>query len=216
MSTINFRVRVMDSEAIDFLAKNFSIIPIAPKNKFPCELKIFPWGAKQYNPASNWQRFSKQRPTPEEIELWKTWEGIGIGIPLGELNGLVALDLDNDTDNLHAQILSIVPDSPVKKKGAKGFTAFYKYTGDIPHKLSWNKDGVRVAEVLSQGQQTVVEGDHPQGMQYQWLGPRLGEAELPPLTLEHVSAINALFPETKPVARPVFPFVRPTDKEIPI
>lgn len=207
------------AQAIDFLVEKggFSCIPIHPSQKFPCELKVFPWSASQLNPMTNWQRFGKVRPTPEEIKTWKTWEGIGIGLPLGELNGVVGLDLDNDVDNLHEQILALLPDSPVKKKGQKGFTAFYKYNGDIPSKLSYSKDGQRVCEVLTNGQQTVCPPSrHVSGCNYVWLGPRLGEVDLPELTLAHVQAIQALFPDTKPTYKPV-PFTRPAiSQELPV
>lgn len=189
------------NEAADFLyEKGFSIIPIQKGEKYPVERKTFPWGAVQMLPMKNWQRFNKVRATPEEIAEWKTWGDVGIGVLLGELSGIVGLDLDNDTDGLHEKILALVPDSPVKKKGAKGFTAFYKYNGDIPSKLSWSKDAIRIAEVLSNGQQCLTPPTfHPAGMNYVWLGPRLGEAELPELTLEHTRAIQALFPIEKPI-----------------
>lgn len=207
------------SQAVDFLVeKGFSVIPIAEKQKFPCELKTFPWKGTQIVAMSGWQRYNKTRATPEEIAQWKTWEGCGIGVLLGELSGIVGLDLDNDIDNLHADILKIVPDSPVKKKGAKGFTAFYKYNGDIPAKLSWNKAGERICEVLSNGQQCLAPPSiHPAGMSYVWLGPRLGEADLPELTLEHVKQINALFPEAARPAHVVVPFTpRTHDVDLPI
>lgn len=179
-----------------FYEKGFSILPVQKGEKYPCELKSFPWGGTQVSPMAGWQRFNKVRATQEEIAIWKTWPEIGIGVCLGELSGIVALDLDNDLDNLHEQIASLLPDSPVKKRGAKGYTAFYKYNGDIPSKLSWSKEGLRIAEILSNGQQCLIPNSaHPSGVNYQWLGPRLGEAELPTLTLAHVMEIQKLFPQ---------------------
>ena len=58
--------------------------------------------------------------------------------------------------------------TPLKKKGAKGYTAFFRYTGE--RSCSFNVNGVRVLDVLSDGRQTLMPGTiHPDGHAYIWL-----------------------------------------------
>jgi len=180
-------------------ANGYSPLPI--KDKYPCEKQ---WYGNGYTPMKNWNRFNQQYPTPNELDAWATWEA-GVGIALGELSGVVALDLDNDIDGLHDKIAAIIPNATVKKVGQKGYTAFFKYDPLLFYrKYTWDKAGVRVAELLTTGQQTVVPPTiHPQTKQpYYYITEATLEntpqANLPTLTKEQLLAIDDLFKVEKP------------------
>ncbi|HEY7825007.1 MAG TPA: AAA family ATPase, partial [Acidimicrobiia bacterium] len=69
------------------------------------------------------------------------------------LSGIVALD--RDYDGGVSEILdALIPPSPVRKVGSKGYTAFYRYAGEITRR--WSVGGERVLELLSDGTQTVL------------------------------------------------------------
>lgn len=158
----------------------FSVMPLRPNSK-----DAF---------LRNWPQFSERLPTEAEIDLWESFSDCNIGVCLGIVSRIVALDFDNDVNGLHSQIEALIPPSPVKKRGAKGYTAFYRYTGQTNHK--WSSDGQVVMELLSNGRQTVLPPSiHPDTKQpYVWLTPdALGDVELPELPYGFVKQVNDLF-----------------------
>jgi hypothetical protein len=103
----------------------------------------------------------------EEVEAAETWPGCGVGVALGRTSGIVALDWDYD-GGVKEVLEAITPGSLVKKVGSKGYTAFYKYSGEVTKR--WNVGGERVLELLSDGTQTVLPPSiHPDtGKPYYW------------------------------------------------
>lgn len=168
--------------APDLRAKGYSVIPLAPKSKYPA--------------LDRWSDFCSRLPSDDEHARWMDWRAANIGLCLGDASGVMALDFDDDVDGIHARILAIIPESPVRKRGAKGFTAFYRYTGQRSH--GYSVRGVRVLDVLSQGRQTVLPPSlHPSGGAYEWVTERTlvdtAAAELPEITPEAMQAIVSLF-----------------------
>lgn len=146
-----------------YIERGYSVIPIAPGTKRPGQ-----WSAADgWRGMSDWERFSKRLPTELELEHWYQWPGAGIGLLLGELSGVIGLDRDYDTNGTDA-LDRLIPWTPVKKKGAKGYTAFFRYNGEPS--ISFNINGVRVLDVLSTGRQTLMPGTiHPDGHTYVYL-----------------------------------------------
>ena len=187
----------MSDNARKLWERGFSVIPIHPTDKYPCDLHNNGWGVMKYKPMSKWNQYSERLPNEAEIASWETWH-CNIGVTLGELSGIIALDLDDDVEGLHAKILAIVPKSPFVKIGQKGQTLFFKYNEELNRKLTWNKEGTRVAELLTNGQQTVLPPSiHPKGMAYVCAATHnLYDSELgdmPRLTMEMVEQIDILF-----------------------
>lgn len=115
----------------------------------------------------DWTRFSKRMPTELELEIWETWPDAGICVVLGEQSNLIGLDKDYDFNGDDA-LQAIIPWSPVAKKGEKGWTRFYRYNGE--KSCSFDVNGIRVLDVLSEGRQTVVPPTaHPCGVNYTWI-----------------------------------------------
>jgi hypothetical protein len=154
----------------------YSAIPIAPGSKRPGQYDMKAW-----RNAGQWQRYCDRLPTSIEIEIWNDWPDAGVCVPLNQQ--LKAIDIDTDDPVLIQAVLAVLPDSEVKKRGNKGFTAFYRGSPAIaskPYSIGKN----RVLDLLAHGRQTVVPPTvHPDtGQPYHWLGSE---------TLETV-AIDAL------------------------
>lgn len=142
--------------------KGISVIPVAPNSKVPSYCNMSGW-----YPMSNWQMFNSRLPIRQEYEWWATMPNSNIGIVLGTFNKIIALDFDY-FDDLTSKIYNKLPISPLRKRGEKGFTAFYKYNNEKSQK--WLKDGKTVVELLSNGRQTVIPPSiHINGNPYKWL-----------------------------------------------
>lgn len=171
-----------DAYALQYLAKGYSVIPLVPKQKGPklggwssyCNVLMDPDTAKQFNGKNN-----------------------NIGLALGPASGLCAVDIDTDDTEWLKKIEKILPESPVKKRGAKGYTAFYKYNG-LPSKSVRNEDGTAGIDFLSVGKQTVLPPSiHPSGMEYTWISNStllsFPKGNLPELSETVLDQLLALF-----------------------
>lgn len=130
-----------DDIAIKYLEKGLVVIPLSGKKPI----------------LKDWTNLRCDSP-----ELERSYPMSGIGILTGKPSGIVALDIDKDSAK------DKCPLSPVIKRGKKGETRFFKYTGELAIK---NHDlGV---ELLSTGNQTVIPPSiHPEtGQSYYWLTP---------------------------------------------
>jgi hypothetical protein len=150
-----------------FIERGISVVPIAPGTKRPGQ-----WSEqKGWEGMSDWTRFAARLPTELELEFWNTWPDAGIGVVLGEFSKLIGLDKDYDLPGSGNDALqALIPWSPVAKKGEKGWTRFYQYNGE--KSCSFDCNGVRVLDVLSDGRQTLVPPTaHPSGCSYVWITP---------------------------------------------
>lgn len=147
--------------AYAYLERGYSVLPIAPGSKRPGA-----YGTTRESPTvkvwhgmNDWERYGERLPTDIELEYWYDWPDAGIGLVCGKLSGVIGLDRDYDCPGSDA-LEAIIPYSPVIKRGAKGYTKFFRYNGE-PSK-SWNIGGMRVLDMLSDGRQTVMPGTiHP-------------------------------------------------------
>lgn len=199
--------------ASSYAAKGLSVIPIKPDGKAPGNYSDHGDGKGPiWGLMNKWNYYESRCPTEFEIKLWSSWPDGGIGIPLGTLNGIIALDFDWDIDGLHAKILDLIEDSPIKKTGAKGFTAFYRYNGEKNGK--WSKEGQSVIELLSSGRQTVLPATiHPDTKRaYVWLQTEtlidFDLTKLPLLPDDFYERMNELFERG---AKPTGPTYRPVN-----
>jgi KaiC/GvpD/RAD55 family RecA-like ATPase len=166
--------------ADQLISKGLSVIPLQPRSKKPVE--------------KNWTQYCTQAPTAETVSGWENIPNANIGITLGEASGLVALDFDEDIDGLHDKILELLPERTVRKTGARGFTLFFKYSGEKSHK--WAKDGEMVLELLSTGRHTVIPPSiHPQGQRYKYETFEQFEnpEQLPELPSNFLEQVDKLF-----------------------
>ena len=135
-------------------ANGYSVLPIIARSK-----RIV---------LQEWSRYCEEGADQATFDQWMTLPGCNIGVCLGSASGITALDYDDDINGLHAKILRIVGDSPVKKFGAKGYTAFYRHSNE--RSAQYRVGGVNVLDVLSTGRQTVLPPSiHPEGATYRWV-----------------------------------------------
>lgn len=181
-----------ERRAYAYIERGYSVIPIAPGTKRPGQ-----WTQENgWRGMHDWERFSTRLPTEIELEHWYRWPNAGIGLLTGKLSNVIALDRDYDADGTD-DLEKIIPYTPVKKKGAKGYTAFFRYNGE--RSCSFNINKLRVLDVLSDGRQTLMPGTlHPEGHTYIYLTEDCLEdfdpdqlPVLPDNFLEQVAAILA-------------------------
>jgi len=165
--------------ATRMIERGYSVIPIIPGEKRPGEYK-----GNQWVGMSKWQRYCERSPTKFELDIWAKWPSPSICLALGRASNLTAIDFDYGSPEVRAALEACLPPSPVKKVGAKGYTALYRGFAVLSKK--YLLDGVSVIEVLAHGKQTVLPPSiHPDGMAYRWITPDtledLTASELPEL-----------------------------------
>lgn len=164
-----------------YIEYGYSIIPCKFKSKLPA--------------IKNWSEYCYRLPTREETSHWsENIEESNIDICLGEASSIIALDLDTTDQRILDLILPILPYSPVEKKGAKGFTRFFKYNGEHSQSLKYN--GEMILEVLSSNKKTTIPPSiHPSGVPYTWTGEKelldIDKNELPLLPPYLISNIES-------------------------
>ncbi|MGX1786887.1 bifunctional DNA primase/polymerase [Bosea sp. NPDC055332] len=143
--------------------QGYHAIPCRPGSKRPGAIIGGQWFGR-----NDWQQYCDRKPTDYELRTWTRWPDAGICVALG--NGVVAVDVDTDADELRSALASVLPLSYVQKRGDKGFTAFYRGSPAI-RSAAFNINNQRVLDLLAHGKQTVVPPTiHPDtGRPYVWL-----------------------------------------------
>lgn len=178
---------IYKQHALKYLRKGYSVIPDQKGSKVPC--------------ITGWNSYAKKMPSLEEVNQWCEIKDANISILFGEMNGIVALDLDTNDEEIIGKIAHLLPDSPVSKFGSKGWTRFFKFNGEASQEVYENyvdeSDGVTkkrvILELLSSGKKTTIpESIHPKGMPYKWIGSSLLDVDkesLPTLPSNLLSVI---------------------------
>ena len=159
----------------DFGAKLISLgycaVPSKPGTKVPGNVVAGRWQRME-----RWaQRFRDRLPSDRDVESWeRTGEG-GICLICGQASqGVVAIDID--TDASVGPVTSALPFTPVKKRGRKGETLFFRNPHGVASKsftlVRPDKTRERLVDILAEGRQTVLPPtNHPDtGQPYIWTG----------------------------------------------
>ena len=156
------------------VSNGYSAIPILPGSKRPGTMSRGRW----YGDL-DWTRFSTRLPTDIEVGVWNRYPDAGICVVLGGEHNVVAIDVDTEDGDEVEALSKIIPESPVAKRGAKGYTAFFRASPKIASRPFDTKRG-RAVDLLCRGKQSVVPPTlHPgTGQPYVWLTDS---------TLEHIS-----------------------------
>jgi len=184
-----------------------SVIPIIPPyvqgkrplkdNKFPAVIYNGYWGGME-----GWQRFSTEKPSNAMLENWATFKDANIGAVLGPASSLICIDYDYSASypELQKQLEKIFPGSPVKKQGAKGYTAFYQWSPELTEDMYiFSFERVTYFEIFCQRKQTLLPNSiHPETLQpYIWLTPDTlldyPVKALPFITMEQIRAAERVF-----------------------
>jgi len=186
----NVSTNIFKEGAMKYWHKDLSVIPDKYMSKMPA--------------IKAWSDYCYKKPTKDEILSWSSAfeeKGSGIALAVGSQSGIIALDIDADEENILNIIMPLMPDSPVVKRGAKGETRFFRFTGESTDILKFN--GKVVVEVLSNGKKTTLPPSiHPCGEAYKWISDAtlldIDKAKLPilpPALFAHIaSKLKLAFP----------------------
>lgn len=164
-----------------------SVVPIRPNSKVPGW-----WSGSDWAPMGGWERFCSKLPTEKDIAGWEQYPACGFGLACGAASKIVAVDVDCEGE-IRLLIESLLPPSPCRKVGKRGFTAFYRYERQQSTRVHHN--GTTIVEILSTGRQTVLPPSmHPDNIQYKWLTPDtlldIPASELPSLPADFVERLK--------------------------
>ena len=148
-------------------------IPCRPGSKRPGAYSNGGWYGNL-----GWNEYCDRMPTTDEVDLWDVWPNAGVCVVLD--HQVKVVDIDTDDEEQIAAIMAIIGDSPVKKRGQKGFSLFFRGSEAIISRafnVSVFGRQQRVVDLLAYGKQTVCPPTiHPDTMEpYQWLGDPLEE-----------------------------------------
>ena len=151
--------------------QGWSAVPCRPGSKRP---GIFANG--YWQGLTGWNEYCDRLPTDDEVDRWNKWPAAGVCVALDHV--IKVVDIDTDDPEMRAALAEILPDSPVKKRGQKGFSAFYRGSANIISRafsISVFGKQERIVDLLAHGKQTVCPPTiHPDTDEpYQWLGDPL-------------------------------------------
>ncbi len=141
-------------------------------------------------PQVEWSKYFDA--LPDDVSQWK---GNEYALVCGKVSGVIAIDIDiDDTSRIYA----LAGDTPVRKKGSKGFTAFYRYSGETS--CNWkNTSGEVICELLSNKRLTTIPPSphRKTGKPYVWVDADIIGASLPALNEDFILLMDAKYPKQK-------------------
>lgn len=150
-------------------------------------------------PLVKWGLYMDILPEPDTAGAWDfAYKKIaGYGLICGAVSGVIGIDFDTDDQELITKVESIIGKSPVRKRGTKGYTGFYRYNGIQSHKF--NIDGKCTLEILSDKRKTTIPPTKlASGTQYKWLDENLLDCnDLPELPKNVVELLKPFFDQPK-------------------
>lgn len=121
---------------------------------------VIPLRVRHKAPVPNgWQIFCSQMPDKDTQEAWlRSFPDGNIGLPLGPCSGLVAIDVDTDDPKVLTLLERILPKSPWRRVGKKGYVVLYRSRPSDEHRTFRikDRDGKSLVEFLAKGTQIVL------------------------------------------------------------
>jgi phage/plasmid-associated DNA primase len=135
-----------------YYAAGLPVIPLYPMEKKPV--------------PNDWSRYFDHPVEPEQQAQWiESCRDGNIGIVLGPQSGIVMMDIDTEDVKLMNVIEQLLPRSPWRRVGKKGFMLAYRYSGLKTFRIK-NTSGQTICEMLSARTQSVLPPSiHPDTMQ---------------------------------------------------
>lgn len=137
-------------------------------------------------PQVEWSRYYDVLPTMDEAKGWDDAGHKEYALLCGKQSGVIALDIDtNDT----ALFYTLAGETPLRKMGSKGFTAFYKYNGE--RSQTWG-----TVELLSDKRLTTIPPSphRKTGIPYVWMDGDSFE-NLPNINPDFFTFMDAKYPK---------------------
>ena len=133
---------IFKNTAPAYYEKGISVIPLRTHQKIPI--------------TQGWQHYHDQPISKQQADEWlRTYANGNIGMVLGAQSNIVVIDIDTDDEEIIRIIESLIPESPWKRVGKKGYVAAYKFNGTPTFRID-DKNGVRFVEHLSSRTQVVL------------------------------------------------------------
>jgi len=104
---------VFAREAPRYIARGIPVVPIIGKQALP----------------QGWEDWGRSMPGPERYAPYLSNRWATIGVVLGPLSGLSMIDIDTDDPDLIEALLAVLPPSPWRRRGRKGFALAYRWSG---------------------------------------------------------------------------------------
>ncbi len=143
---------IFGTEAPKYWAKGLSVIPLQPYNAMDEEPRTkMPWLPKQDpdNGIPKWSLYCTEMPDKEVKQHWLEHKANGgIGLCCGILSNIVIIDIDTNDEVLIKAIEKVLPHSPWKRKGQKGYAAAYKYNGERNFSILMDSEDRGKAQIL--------------------------------------------------------------------
>ena len=153
-------------------------------------------------PLIEWSRYFNELPGDEVYQ----WSGNEYALVCGEVSGVIGLDIDIDGDE-GERIYHLAGETPVRKQGSKGFTAFYKYNGEASTNWKRKDDKSPIVELLSHKRLTTIPPSphRKTGEPYIWMDGvgLLDGVDLPILSPDFNKLMDALYPRPVRKVSPV-------------
>lgn len=137
-------------------------------------LSVIPVNGKKV-PVSNFGQYSHRLPTKTERAYFNArFPGYNIGLMLGPINGLMAIDIDTNNKDVLEMIASVTPETPVEKIGKRGKTSIYRSTL-LTNDMMLSLNHGCMLEYLCTSKQTVIPPSIHPGTKapYKWLSGSL-------------------------------------------
>ena len=135
-------------EAPRYYAKGMSVIPLKERHKIPV--------------PQGWQMFHDE-PVPDNLQnqwIKNNYKG-NIGLVLGEQSGVCVLDIDTDDEKVKEIVNTLLPTSPWKRVGKKGFVKAYSFNGTPTFRIKDHKGDTLVEHLSSRTQVVLPPSIHP-------------------------------------------------------
>lgn len=152
----------------DLVDMGYHAIPVMPGSKRPGSMSHGNWYGDM-----DWSRFCDRLPTEFETNIWSRWQDAGVCVAIDKR--LKVIDVDTDDADIRAAIEAVLPDCLVKKRGKKGYSAFFRGSENIVSRpfsliLAGGFES-RIIDLLAHGRQTVLPPTlHPEtGAAYEWI-----------------------------------------------
>jgi len=155
-------------------------------------------------PQVEWSRYYDAMPTMDEARGWDEAGHKEYAVLCGKQSSVIALDIDTDDTAL---FYTLAGNTPLRKVGSKGFTAFYRYNGE--RSQSWGG----IVELLSDKRLTTIPPSphRKTGIPYVWVDSDSFD-NLPTINPDFFTFMDAKYP--RPAQRAWVPPVEYGDSKV--
>lgn len=121
-------------------------------------LNVIPLKVRDKRPViDDWARFAAIRVEDHDLAAWeRAFPDGNIGLVLGPQSGVIMIDIDTDDQVLIKKLERVLPPSPWKRVGQKGFCLAYKDSNQRTWRIKDATTGNMVLECLARGAQVVL------------------------------------------------------------